>query len=485
MEGWLSLCFIALCTLVALWFRKLSCGNRKPRLPPGPWTLPIIGSLHQVASVLPHRRMMDLSRRYGPLMHLMLGEVPTVIVSSAEAAALVMKTNDLAFAGRPHSATLDIFSCGGSGIVFAPYGDPWRQMRKVCTMELLSSKQVRRMDGIRPEQVGNLLRYVVAAASTGAAVDVSEKVMALSNDVVSRALDEAFVLLGGFCLVDLFPSSRLVRWLSNGERHMRRSYGHIQRINADVIEGRKAARAAAQDDDDLLDVLLRLQEKDAFTFPMTTESIGAVLFDIFAGATQTTGVALEWAMAELVRHPETMAKAQLEIPEVLGQGRAVFTNSDLAGLHYMRMIIKEVLRLHPPGPLIPRRAREDRKVMGFDMLEGTNVYINAFAVSRDPNCWESPEEFKPERFENNNMDYNGTYFEFTPFGAGRRQCPGILFGTSTMEIALANLLYHFDWVLPDKANPEFLDMTEKYGIIVGRKYDLQLIPISHGGFHAI
>ena len=234
-----------------------------------------------------------------PLMHLMLGEVPTVIVSSAEAAALVMKTNDLAFAGRPRSATLDIFGCGGRGIVFAPYGDPWRQMRKVCTMELLSSKQVRRMDGIRPDQVGSLLHYVADAASMGAVVNVSEKVMALSNDVVSRAvfggkfpqqeeylreLDEAFVLLGGFCLVDLFPSSRLVRWLCKGERHMRRSYGHIQRINADVIEGHKAARAATQDgasstdDDDLLDVLLRLQEKDAFTFPMTTESIGAVLF---------------------------------------------------------------------------------------------------------------------------------------------------------------------------------------------------------------
>lgn len=117
-------------------------------------------------------------------MHLMLGEVPTVIVSSAEAAALVMKTNDLAFAGRPRSATLDIFGCGGRGIVFAPYGDPWRQMRKVCTMELLSSKQVRRMDGIRPDQVGSLLHYVADAASMGAVVNVSEKVMALSNDVV-------------------------------------------------------------------------------------------------------------------------------------------------------------------------------------------------------------------------------------------------------------------------------------------------------------
>uniref|UniRef100_A0ACD5YC75 Uncharacterized protein n=1 Tax=Avena sativa TaxID=4498 RepID=A0ACD5YC75_AVESA len=407
MEGWLSLCLVAISTVLALWFVKLSGGGesnaKKRQLPPGPWKLPIIGSLHHVASILPHRRMMELSRRHGPLMHLMLGEVPTVIVSGAEAAALVMKTNDLAFSGRPHSATLEIFGCGGRGIVFAPYGDPWRQMRKVCVMELLSAKQVRRMDSIRPEQVGILLRSIASAATS--AVNVSDKVMALSNDVVSRAvfggkfpkqeeylrnLDEAFVLLGGFCLVDLFPSSRLVRWLSSGERGMKRSYGHVQRINTDVIEGRKAARAAGvcsrADDEDLLDVLLRLQEKDAFAFPLTTESIGAVLFDIFAGATQTTGVALEWAMAELVRHPKVMAKAQLEIREVLGKDRGVITNNELAGLHYMRMVAKEVLRLHPPGPLIPRRAREECKVMGFDMLESTNVYINAFAVSRDPKC---------------------------------------------------------------------------------------------------
>uniref|UniRef100_A0ACD5V0Z2 Uncharacterized protein n=1 Tax=Avena sativa TaxID=4498 RepID=A0ACD5V0Z2_AVESA len=316
-------------------------------------------------------------------------------------------------------------------------------------MELLSAKQVRRMDSIRPEQVGILLRSIAGAAASSVKVNVSDKVMALSNDVVSRAvfggkfpqqeeylrnLDEAFVLLGGFCLVDLFPSSRLVRWLSSGERGMKRSYGHVQRINTDVIEGRKAARAAGvcsrADDEDLLDVLLRLQEEDAFAFPLTTESIGAVLFDIFAGATQTTGVALEWAMAELARHPKVMAKAQLEIREVLGKDRGVITNNELVGLHYMRMVAKEVLRLHPPGPLIPRRAREDRKVMGFDMLEGTNVYINAFAISRDPKCWENPKEFMPERFENSNMDYNGTYFEFTPFGAGRRQCPGIFFDTA-------------------------------------------------------
>uniref|UniRef100_A0ACD5UVW6 Uncharacterized protein n=1 Tax=Avena sativa TaxID=4498 RepID=A0ACD5UVW6_AVESA len=301
-----SLCFIALSTLLFLWFLKLcvsGCKTKKHKttqqLPPGPWTLPVIGSLHHVVRSLPHRTMTLLSRRHGPLMLLRLGEVPTVIISTAEASALVMKTNDLAFASRPRSLTLDIFGCGGKDIAFAPYGDHWRQMRKLCVMELLSSTQVNRMEGIRAEEVGSLLRHI-RDLPTGATINLSQKVMALSNDVVTRAvfggkftqqslylreLDKAFRLLGGFCLVDLFPSSRLVRWLSNGERHMKRSYGRIQRIIASVIEGRQAARAAAAndgacftDDEDLLDVLLRLQQEDSLEFPLTTETIGAVLF---------------------------------------------------------------------------------------------------------------------------------------------------------------------------------------------------------------
>lgn len=195
---------------------------------------------------------------------------------------------------------------------------------------------------------------------------------------------------------------------------------------------------------------------------------------MFAAATDTTGTVLEWAMSELVRHPKAMAKAQTEIREVLGD-RAVITNSDFGELHYMRMVIKETLRMHPPAPLIPRTTREDCKIMGYDMLKGTNVYINVFAVSRDPKYWKNPEEFDPERFENlHDMDYHGTHFEYTPFGAGRRQCPGILFGVSTIEIVLANLLYHFDWVLPGGLSPESLDMSEKFGITVSRRSDLQL-----------
>ncbi|CAM0908246.1 unnamed protein product [Alopecurus aequalis] len=501
MEWLVSLCFMAVYTLLVLGFVRLLSGHKdkpKKQMPPGPWTLPVIGNLHHLIRLLPHRAMHELSRRHGPLMLLKLGEVTTLVVSSAEVAEVVMKNHDLVFASRSSSVTLDIFGCGGKDIAFAPYGAHWRQMRKICVLKLLSSNQVNRMESIRAEELGSLLRHITTLA--GATINFSEKMTALNNSIVSRAvfggkfakqgeylceLDKAFKLVGGFCLVDLFPSSRLVRWLSTGERNMKRSYGRMERIVAEAIEGRKATRADIKEDEDLLGLLLRLQQEDSLEFPLTTETIGAVLFDMFSGATETTGTVLAWAMSELIRSPETMAKAQHEVREVLGENRDVIISCDLGELHYMRMVIKEVLRLHPPGPLIPRRAREDCKVMGYEISKDTNVCINLVAISQDPARWTNPDEFKPERFENNNLNYNGTYFDYIPFGAGRRQCPGIQFGSAVMEMALTNFLYHFDWILPDGASLASFDMSEKFGLTITRRYDLLLRAIPHQCFKAM
>ncbi|XP_047068062.1 zealexin A1 synthase-like [Lolium rigidum] len=501
MEGWINFYFIALPMLLALGFLKLLGRKNRPKknLPPGPWNLPIIGSLHHVFSALPHRKITELCHRHGPLMFLKLGEIPMVVVSSAEVAELVLKTNDPLFAGRPSSVTLDI-AFNGKGIAFAPHGDQWRQMRKVCIMQLLSAKQVKRMEGIRTEEMGNLLRSITASSSAGTTVNVSEKVAALTTDLLTGALfgakftwqDEylhefrkTMELVSGFCLVDMFPSSRLVRWLSNGERLVRRSCDRMQHIIAGIVQERNAVRAARRsasstDDEDLLDVLLNLQHEDSLPFPLTTEIIGCVLFDI-CGAVGTISSILVWAMSELVCHPDVMSKAQQEVRKVLGKDRAVISNCDLAQLHYMRMVVKEVLRLHPPGPLLPRATREDCKIMGYDMLKGTNVYLNVFAVSRDPKYWESPQEFNPERFKNNSLDYNGTHFEFIPFGAGRRQCPGMKFSSSVMDVVLANFLYHYDWMLPDGVTLASIDMSEKFGLTLTRKYDLKLRAIPHVG----
>lgn len=136
------------------------------------------------------------------------------------------------------------------------------------------------------------------------------------------------------------------------------------------------------------------------------------------------------------------------------------------------------LRLHPPGPFVPRACIDDQKIQGYDVPKGTIVVVNVWAISRDPRYWDDPDRFIPERFESEcALDFKGLDFEYTPFGAGRRICPGTTFAQANVEIALASLLYHFDWELPAGGKPEEIDMTEQFGVTISRKSQLLLHPI--------
>lgn len=191
----------------------------------------------------------------------------------------------------------------------------------------------------------------------------------------------------------------------------------------------------------------------------------------------TTTSTLQWAMAELMANPRVKEKAQLEVRRVLS-GQSRVHERDLGDLHYLKAVIKETLRLHPIGPLIPRVCLDDRKIQNYDVLKGTIVVTNAWAISRDPRYWEDPEKFMPERFEGEDpTKARGLDSGFMPFGAGRRICPGIGFAEANMKIALASLLYHFDWELPNDVKPEDIDMSELFGITVRRKTELLLHPI--------
>ncbi|KAI3777635.1 hypothetical protein L1987_47436 [Smallanthus sonchifolius] len=197
--------------------------------------------------------------------------------------------------------------------------------------------------------------------------------------------------------------------------------------------------------------------------------------DTITAGPDTTSTVLEWTFTELVKHPRVQMKVQDEVRMVLKDKQQI-NQDDIDNMKYLKAVLKETLRLHPPVPtLIPRVARQDAKVMGYDVEKGTRVFINGWAIARDPKVWDDPNEFRPERFLDCTIDFKGHDFDLIPFGAGRRGCPGIAFAMTTMESLLANLLHKFDWELPNGGKEDDLDMNEQPGFSIRKKVPLLVV----------
>lgn len=179
-------------------------------------------------------------------------------------------------------------------------------------------------------------------------------------------------------------------------------------------------------------------------------------------------------MAELMKNPRVMAKAQNEIRQAF-KGKKTIKECEIGILKYLKLVVKETLRLHPPNCIIPRACREEFEIDGYHIPLNAVILVNVWAIGRDPKRWKNPESFIPERFEGNPIDYSGTHFEYIPFGSGKRMCPGIAFGVASIELILARLLYHFVWKLPPGVSSNDLDMSESDGAAVSRKTSLCLI----------
>ncbi|KAI6683885.1 hypothetical protein NL676_029798 [Syzygium grande] len=148
---------------------------------------------------------------------------------------------------------------------------------------------------------------------------------------------------------------------------------------------------------------------------------------------------------------------------------------------FLQAVVKETLRLHPPLPLlIPRNALKDNNFMGFDIPKDAQVLVNAWGIGRDPDAWEDPLAFKPERFLGSKIDYKGQNFELIPFGSGRRMCVGLSLAHRVLHLGLATLLHHFDWELGGGLTPATLDMRERTGITLRKLHPLKVIPKKHG-----
>ncbi|KAJ4814399.1 hypothetical protein LUZ62_026965 [Rhynchospora pubera] len=288
-------------------------------------------------------------------------------------------------------------------------------------------------------------------------------------------------LASGFSLVDLYPSSRLLRLISTGLDEAKRCHERLHRFLDQIIEQKRQREATFGDgiSEDFLSVLLRIHDEDTEQISLDINSVKSIISDLFSGGSETAATTVEWAMAELMRNPKVMKEAQSEVRELL-RGCTSVTDSDLVRLNYLHLVIKETLRLHPPAPLLlPRQCRETCHVLGYDIPKGATVLVNVWALGRDPKYWEDPEEFKPERFATSNVDFRGTDFQFLPFGSGRRMCPGMSFGLANVELALTTLLYHFDWKLPGNVKPEDVDMSEAPGLPVRKKTPLLLHAVRH------
>uniref|UniRef100_A0A7N2LDH7 Cytochrome P450 n=1 Tax=Quercus lobata TaxID=97700 RepID=A0A7N2LDH7_QUELO len=366
-------------------------------------------------------------------------------------------------------------------------------MRKICVTKLLSSKRVHSFRRIREGEVNNLVESI--SLSDGLPINLSEKILSSTYGIAARAtfgrkckyekefitlIKETSTLSGGFDFPDLFPSLKFLGFLSGMKSRLEKIQKNFDRILDDIVNEHKMKRSASStnkhepgddDDDDLVDVLLKPQEMGGLEFNVTSNHIKAVTQEIFAAASETSATTIEWAMSELLRNPRVMKKAQAEVRQVL-QERMNLDETYIKKLDYLKLVVKETLRLHPPATLIARESREKFEINGYEIPSNTKVIINTWAIGRDPEYWIDADCFWPERFHDSPIDFKGSNFEFIPFGCGRRICPGISFALTIIELVLSQLLFHFNWKLPNDIKLDELDMFESSGITTRRRNDL-------------
>ncbi|XP_030523750.1 cytochrome P450 84A1-like [Rhodamnia argentea] len=485
--------------LLGLALRSRSCLP----YPPGPRGLPVIGNMLMLDQMT-HRGLAGLARKYGGLFHLRMGFLHMVAVSSPEHARQVLQVQDHAFSNRPATIAISYLTYDRADMAFAHYGPFWRQMRKICVMRVFSRKRAESWRSVR-EEVDVTVRAV--AGSIGTAVNIGELVFALTRDITYRAalgasategrdefigiLQEFSKLFGAFNLADFIPHLGRIDPQGINERLVkaRRSLDvFIDKVMDDHMEKKANKTLACEEaETDMVDDLLAFYSKEAGvdesadlqnSIKLTKDNIKAIIMDVMFGGTETVASAIEWVMAELMRSPEDLKKVQKELADVVGLHRRV-EESDFENLTYLRCVIKETLRLHPPIPLLLHETAEGVEVSGYFIPAKTRVMINTWAIGRDPSSWEDPDTFKPARFLGESApDFKGSNFEFIPFGSGRRSCPGMQLGVYGLEYAVANLLHCFTWELPDGMKPSEMDMGDVFGLTAPRAHRLVAIPSS-------
>nr|AJD25201.1 cytochrome P450 CYP82D71 [Salvia miltiorrhiza] len=479
----------AFISLLFYYLIRLRSADPTLRAPPeagGAW--PFLGHLHLISggpsSGLPHVNLGALADKHGPIFTIRIGVHRAAVVSSWELAKQAFTANDAAVSSRPSVKAGKHLGYGYAMLGFAEHGAHWRQLRKLASAELFSARRLEQQRRVRVAEtlifVGEL--HALWQRERGAAVDVKERLGELNLNVMlrlvagkelrggeearrcRRVMRDFFHMAGLFVPSDAFP---YLEWLDIGghERRMKRAAEEMDEIVGEwLAEHRRKEYSGEDKAQDFMDVMLSVVKGEDFGSEYDVDTIiKATCGTLIAGGTDTTSVVFIWAIALLLNNRRVLEKAQEELDKHVGKERRV-EESDIANLVYLQAIVKETLRLYPPGPLGgARRVTQDCSIGGYNIPKGTWLIVNLWKLHRDPRVWQDPSEFRPERFLNgeSNADVKGQDFELIPFGAGRRICPGINFGVQMLHLVLASLLQAFDL---NTVSDEGVDMSESAGL---------------------
>ncbi|KAL6858799.1 hypothetical protein ACP4OV_017801 [Aristida adscensionis] len=471
---------------------RLSGTGRRP--PPGPRPFPIIGNLLDLRHGNLHHTLARLARVHGPVMRLRLGLTTAVVVSSRDAAREAFTRHDRRLAARAVPDTAHALGFSGLSMIWLPSDDPrWRTLRGVVATHVFSPRSLAAARGVRERKVRDMVDHIRGRA--GREVDVGQAVyggvlnlvssVLLSIDVVDvgtesaqgfrEIVEDLIELVAKPNISDLYPCLRPLD-LQGWRRWTAKQFEKLFRLFDGIIDRRLAEASSGDKHGDFLDALLELMS----TGKMARDNVKTILVDVFAAGSDTITVTVEWAMAELLRNPVIMAKVRAEIDGAL-QGKETIEEPDAASLPYLLAVVKEAMRLHPVAPLLlPHRAVDDGvEIGGYAVPKGSTVIFNSWAIMRDPAAWERPDEFVPERFLDTaaEVEFRGKHFEFLPFGAGRRLCPGLPMAERVVPLILASLLYAFEWRLPDGVAAEQLDVSEKFTTANVLAVPLRAVPV--------
>ncbi|CAH8382456.1 unnamed protein product [Eruca vesicaria subsp. sativa] len=428
------------------------------------------GSLSVLSGSTPHRVLAALAQRFkaSPLMAFSVGFSRFVISSEPETAKEIL--NSSAFADRPFKeSAYELLFHRSMG--FAPYGEYWRNLRRIASTHLFSPRRIASFEGVRVgigmKMVKKIKSLAMSSSAGGGEVEVKKVIHfgSLNNVMTTvfgesydfdevngdgcfleRLVSEGYELLGIFNWSDHFG---VLRWFDfQGVR--KRSKALVSEVNTFVgriIENHKmkTSNNLNGEENDFVDVLLGLQKEEK----LSDSDMIAVLWEMIFRGTDTVAILVEWVLARMVLHQDIQAKLFKEIASVTSNNTRSLSDSDISKLPYLQAVVKETLRLHPPGPLLSwaRLAIHDVNVGPNFVPAGTIAMVNMWSITHDAKIWTDPEEFKPERFiEGEDVSVMGSDLRLAPFGSGRRVCPGKAMGLATVHLWVAQLIQNFEWV---------------------------------------